>query len=374
MKIRILCMFICTLLLSGCWDSEDIEELSLVIGVGLDKPDDENLELTQQILVPKKISAKEGSSSDPTQLSITKGETVHQMMRTSVLKHNPTFSQHLRLILLSKSVIADQIGMDAIINQFVRDNGTRRSSYVFITNGRTKDIFNMKNDEDEPASNVIYDLTENNKVTIRMMEPVTLGEISEHLTSDDSFLIPHVGKENGKLAINGASIIKNKLWHGYLTPIEVQNINLFSGNVEGGVIDLKRDSHLFSYEVYSSNRKIKTAYKDGKFKFTVTRTIEGRLSEDWNPSEDSFKDSYIKSIEKTVEKQVHKTVTTFITEKLQKEIKADVTGLGNQVRIHYPQKWKKISRKWDDDYFSNAEIDYSVNVIVRDFGTKGANK
>ncbi|MEC1889589.1 spore germination receptor protein GerAC [Bacillus subtilis] len=371
MKIRILCMFICTLLLSGCWDSENIEELSLVIGVGLDKPDDENLELTQQILVPKKIS--EGSSSDPTQFSITKGETVHQMMRTSALKHNPTFLQHLRLILLSKNVIADQIGTDAIINQFVRDNGTRRSSYVFITNGRTKDIFNM-NDEDEPASNVIYDLTENNKVTIRMMEPVTLGEISEHLTSDDSFLIPHVGKENGKLAINGASIIKNKLWHGDLTPIEVQNINLFSGNVEGGVIDLKRDGHLFSYKVYSSNRKIKTAYKDGKFKFTVTRTIEGRLSEDWNPSEDSFKDSYIKSIEKTVEKQVHKTVTTFITEKLQKEIKADVTGLGNQVRIHYPQKWKKISRKWDDDYFSNAEIDYRVNVIVRDFGTKGANK
>ncbi|MCB4340573.1 spore germination receptor protein GerAC [Bacillus subtilis] len=373
MKIRILCMFICTLLLSGCWDSENIEELSLVIGVGLDKPDNENLELTQQILVPKKISAKEGSSSDPTQLSITKGETVHQMMRTSALKHNPTFSQHLRLILLSKSVIADQIGMDAIINQFVRDNGTRRSSYVFITNGRTKDIFNM-NDEDEPASNVIYDLTENNKVTIRMMEPVTLGEISEHLTSDDSFLIPHVGKENGKLAINGASIIKNKLWHRDLTPIEVQNINLFSGTVEGGVIDLKRDGHLFSYEVYSSNRKIKTAYKDGKFKFTVTRTIEGRLSEDWNPSEDSFKDSYIKSIEKTVEKRVHETVTSFITEKLQKEIKADVTGLGNEVRIHYPQKWKKISRKWDDDYFSNAEIDYRVNVIVRDFGTKGANK
>lgn len=61
MKIRILCMFICTLLLSGCWDSENIEELSLVIGVGLDKPDDENLELTQQILVPKIISAKEGA-------------------------------------------------------------------------------------------------------------------------------------------------------------------------------------------------------------------------------------------------------------------------------------------------------------------------
>ncbi|MGR0118437.1 Ger(x)C family spore germination protein [Bacillus sp. 205(2023)] len=372
MKIRILCIFICTLLLSGCWDSKNIEELSLVIGVGLDKPDDHNLELTQQILVPKKISSKEGSSSDPTQIAVTKGETVHQMMRTSALKHNPTFSQHLRLILISKSVIADHIGMDAIINQFVRDNGTRRSSYVFVTDDRTKDIFKM-NDQGEPASNVIYDLTENNAVTIRMMEPVTLGEISEHLTSDDSFLIPHVGKENGKLAINGAAIIKDKLWSRNLTPGEVQNINLFTGAVKGGVIDLRRNGYLFSYEVYSSNRKVKTSYKDGKFTFTVTRNIEGRLSEDWNPDEDSFKDSYIKDIERTVEKRLEDTVTAFIKGTLQKEIKTDVTGLGNEVRIHYPQKWKKISNKWDD-YFSNAEIEYHVNVVVRDFGTKGASK
>ncbi|MEC1623889.1 Ger(x)C family spore germination protein [Bacillus mojavensis] len=371
MKIRILSIFICALLLSGCWDSKNIEELSLVIGVGLDKPDDHNLQLTQQILVPKKISSKEGSSSDPTQIAVTKGETVHQMMRTSALKHNPTFSQHLRLILFSKGVLED-FRMDSIINQFVRDNGTRRSSYVFVTDGRTKDIFKM-NDEGEPASNVIYNLTENGKVTIRMMEPVTLGEISEHLTSDDSFLIPHVGEENGKLAINGAAIIKDKLWSRNLTPGEVQNINLFTGAVKGGVIDLKRNGYLFSYEVYSSNRKIKTAYKEGKFIFTVTRNIEGRLSEDWNPNEDSFKDSYIKDIEKTVEKRLEETVTAFIKGTLQKEIKTDVTGLGNEVRIHYPQKWKKISKKWDD-HFSNAEIKYHVNVVVRDFGTKGASK
>ena len=58
-------------------------------------------------------------------------------------------------------------------------------------------------------------------------ENKTLGEISEHLTSDDSFLIPHVGKENGKLAINGASIIKNKLWHRDLTPIVYRELAVF---------------------------------------------------------------------------------------------------------------------------------------------------
>ncbi|MCI4139312.1 Ger(x)C family spore germination protein, partial [Bacillus vallismortis] len=98
----------------------------------------------------------------------------------------------------------------------------------------------------------------------------------------------------------------------------------------------------------------------------VTRIFEGRLSEDWKTNEVSFKYSYIKEIEKAVVKRLYQTVTSFITGKLQKENKADVTGLGNEVRIHYPQKWKEISRKRDDEYFSNAENDYRVKVIIRE--------
>lgn len=77
MKIWILCMFICILLLVGCWDSWNIEELSLVIGVGLDKFDDKNLELIQQIFVLKKISFKEGFLFDLIQFVIIKGEIVY---------------------------------------------------------------------------------------------------------------------------------------------------------------------------------------------------------------------------------------------------------------------------------------------------------
>ncbi len=47
-------IILCTLLLAGCWDSRNIEDLSLVIGVGPDKPEEENVEVTQQILVPQK--------------------------------------------------------------------------------------------------------------------------------------------------------------------------------------------------------------------------------------------------------------------------------------------------------------------------------
>ncbi len=78
-------------------------------------------------------------------------------------------------MLFSEALLKDHIPLDALMNQFIRDNGTRRSCNVMTVPDKTKDIFNIS-DQGEPASNTIYDLTENNAVTIRMMEPVTLGK------------------------------------------------------------------------------------------------------------------------------------------------------------------------------------------------------
>ncbi|MCY8515351.1 Ger(x)C family spore germination protein [Bacillus atrophaeus] len=372
MRKPILLFILCTILLTGCWDSRNLEDLSLIIGLGLDKPENgKNLEISQQILIPRKISAQQSSSGDPTKISTTQGETVHQVFRTAALKNRPSFSQHLRVILVSKKLLSNDIQMDALLNQFVRDNGTRRSSHVFVVADKAKDILKIS-DEGDPASNVIYELTDNNKVTIRMMEAVTLGDVSKKMTAGDSFVIPRVGVQAGKIEIDGASVIKNRYWHADLSPGQVQAMNLFTGEVKGGVIDAQHDGELFSYEVYSSHKSIKTSYRDGKFKFVVNREVEGRLSEDWNPKENSFQDSYIKEIEEATKKQIQAQVTEFIT-LLQDDIKTDITGLGDQVRIHYPQQWRKISKKWDQ-VFSESDIEYHVKVIVRDFGTKGVTQ
>ncbi|MFD6430329.1 Ger(x)C family spore germination C-terminal domain-containing protein, partial [Bacillus velezensis] len=45
----------------------------------------------------------------------------------------------------------------------------------------------------------------------------------------------------------------------------------------------------------------------------------------------------------------------------------------DQVRIHYPDKWKKISSDWDH-HFSESDIEYKVKVAIRDFGTKGMSQ
>ncbi|MBY8911341.1 Ger(x)C family spore germination protein [Bacillus sp. YC2] len=365
-------IILCTLLLTGCWDSRNIEDLSLVIGVGLDKPEEENVQVTQQILIPTKASSEQSSSGETTKITSTPGETVHQALRTAALKNRRSFSQHLRVMLFSQNLLKDDIPLDALMNQFIKDNGTRRSCNVMTVPDQTKDIFTVT-DQGEPASNTIYDLTENNSFTIRMMQPVTLGDISEKIAAGETFAIPQVRKvKGGGLEISGASIIKNKFWLANLTPMQVQDMNLFTGTVKGGVTFSKHKGYFLSFEIFSSKYKVKTKYKNGKFKFIVTRFVEGRLSEDWNPKEDSFKQSYIDEIKKTVTRSIHSDVTKFI-DYLQHDLKVDITGLGDEVRIHYPDKWRKISSDWDH-HFSESDIEFHVKVAIRDFGTKGMSQ
>ena len=56
-------------------------------------PEEENVEVTQQILIPQKASSQQSSSGDTTKVTSTPGETVHQALRTASLKNHPAFSQ-----------------------------------------------------------------------------------------------------------------------------------------------------------------------------------------------------------------------------------------------------------------------------------------
>nr|MDH3153313.1 hypothetical protein [Bacillus licheniformis] len=108
------------------WDSRQIEKLSIAIGLALDKgEDDKNVKLTYQFLVPKKIG-QDGGAQDPSKVVSTSGNTVHQTIRSTALKNFPVFSQDLQVLIFSEELVSD-ISLEALINQFIRDNSIRRS-------------------------------------------------------------------------------------------------------------------------------------------------------------------------------------------------------------------------------------------------------
>nr|WP_019420318.1 Ger(x)C family spore germination C-terminal domain-containing protein [Paenibacillus sp. OSY-SE] len=93
---------------------------------------------------------------------------------------------------------------------------------------------------------------------------------------------------------------------------------------------------------------------------------DGRIGEQWTSGND-FDNRFIRQVEADTVKRVKQRIGKML-HKVQKEYCADVIGLGEQVRIHYPRVWEKIKGDWDD-IFADASIRYSVKAKVKEFGT-----
>ncbi|UYO35143.1 Ger(x)C family spore germination protein [Bacillus zhangzhouensis] len=371
MKKKVSCAILTLILLCGCWDSTNIEELNMAIGFAVDKGDQgHKLRLSMQVLVPQKID-QEANVKDPTKIIETNGDSIHQIFRTTALKSHRIFAQQLRVYLFSEELINEN-KFDLVINQFIRDNETRRGSLVFMTSEKPGDILKI-NDDGQPASSTLSDISNNTKTTIRMFKPVSLGDISSAMQNNVSFAVPKVGVDQGKLMLDGASIIKNRRFLTSISPLAVQSYNLLTGDGKGGIIEFEYDHSIYSFEIFKLKHSIETnKTASGTYQFNVSVELDGRLSEDWNERENAFNEKYLQEIEGVVKRRLEKNVKDFI-EELQHEIKADICGFYQKASIAYPKDYRKEAKHWDE-IFSESDIRYKASVKIRDFGTKGATQ
>ncbi|MGG4491947.1 Ger(x)C family spore germination protein [Metabacillus idriensis] len=368
---KILLIFI-TLMLSGCWDSQNIEDLSLVVGTGVDKIDPvEGVQLVHQIIMPKGGSAGQGQGAGYKNIT-TGGGTVHEAIRNVSLETKPISSEHQRIFLINEEVIKET-PLDTVINQFIRDDKTRRSLYIFLTEEPASELLSVKTDKEIP-SNIIYELTENRKKTNKILPPLKLGEASARLQSEGSFAIQIAGLEKGNIKLKGAGVINNgKLVGENLTEEEVSALSWLNGSVEGGTVEAIHHDQPFGFEVIKlRSKKIKTKIKNGRLFIDIFMRVEGRLAEDWYGKENSFDKGYQKGIEEIVGKTIEKEVNDLIY-KLQHDYKTGVAGLYQYVKNQHPAYWRKYGKQWDEK-FSESEITYNVRIDKMDFGTKGSSQ
>ncbi|WYP28408.1 Ger(x)C family spore germination protein [Alkalihalobacillus sp. FSL W8-0930] len=359
-------------LLTGCWDSRSIEDISIVIGVGIDlEEDSDNIALAHQIIVPPS-NGGDSSQGSPFKNIYTSGKTVHSAIRNLALRDDPVYSDHQRILLIRKEVLR-KYSLDEVINQLVKDDKTRRSLYVFITDESIKDIFSTS-DTDEIPSNQLYSLIENRSRSTKILPAVSLGKVSSNLQKNATFVLQDVQVINQQLALSGGGVIVDgQILKQELTLDDIATLNWFTGDIEGGVVSTEKDGMPLAFEILDKVKvKIQSEYKEDQIFISVHSETVGRISEDWNEQEDSFTESYSRNREKAIEDEIEDRVLDFI-HKLQTEIKADATTLSEYMRVQQPDFWEKHKKDWNR-YFSEADISFSVSVTVEDFGTKGSTK
>lgn len=395
-SVFVLLFSISLIMITGCWDRHEIENLGIVIGVAIDKPKQteavekekkeaiehkygkrHRLTLTHQFVVPKVIGGQgKGGSSEKKPYSnvSSEGDTIFQIIReNSTVSSRPPFYEHLEVLVISEDV-ARSINMQKLLNLFIRDHEIRRKVNVVIAKGSARAVLEVEPTKEDLPAQKLSMLMRNMHKTSRMAPKLTLGEMSEKMAAESSFLMPRVVVHGNSVKLAGAAVIKGKINNliGWLGEEEIDGLNWLTGKAEGGIVEAvdEQTKELIVYELFNLKSSIKPEVNGGEISFTVKIESEGRLGEDWTMYGNAFEEEFMQRVKKAVEDEI-KLVVNKALRKTQKEFKVDVAGFGKQLSIKYPKVWQEVKKDWDEQ-FSRIPVQVKVQINIRRFGTKGA--
>ncbi|KPV56372.1 hypothetical protein QJ48_28120 [Paenibacillus sp. A3] len=382
-------------LLTGCWSQREIDDLSLVAGIALDKAQETKVEtalnkngaarkkddlisITYQIFTSSSGGGQSrgggGSSEQKRYENFTEtGDLLLESTREISLRtERPIFAQHFKTLVIGDELLRTTPFWN-FMDLMYRESEFRPSALVFVARGLARDTFELKGAKEIPAFRILK-MVDNQYKSTRILPSVTLAKLLTYLQSKSSFLLQAIIKGGGEIKFAGAGIIHGQSGKlvGFLDEDELSSVTLITGKVRGGVVKFtdEETGQKNLYEILSYNSEIVPRVEGDNLSFDVRIESRGRLSESWVINEKSFDDRFLKRQGQYVAKQLERNIRQTL-EKIQKKYKADVIGFGKELRIHEPKTWDKVKSQWDQK-FSQAEVRVHAKTIVAEFGASGS--
>ncbi|KGP92013.1 hypothetical protein N780_16215 [Pontibacillus chungwhensis BH030062] len=382
--MRAICILIVAVfVLTGCWDHREIEELGIITGVAIDKPEDSAqshmLTVTNQYVLPQSISSQVKSGTSGSKPYVNETVTAPSILQTireqSKFVSRPPYYYHLKTVVISKE-LAETTDLLKLTYFFNRDHEIRRSVQVFISEEEAETLFNIAPEEDKVPSIYLDKITHNYTTKTAEMAPtISLGDISKYFSHQKSFIIPFASLKENAIYINGGVIVNadSKKVVGVLSKDETRAFNWINERSQGGVIEVfgvdEGQQHPFTFEIKKMSSKVTPNYQNDILTYDIHLSFQGKLGEDWSYDSDQFNQEYVEKQEKAIEERIQSIVVNSI-EKAQKEHKVDYYELMEPFRINYTKEWYKIKDDWNQ-FFTKANFNVDVSVLVEHYQDVG---
>ncbi|WP_096271701.1 Ger(x)C family spore germination protein [Paucisalibacillus globulus] len=384
---KALSCFIALMLLSGCWDSVNIEERGFIVGMAIDVAEEGKsdgnyqLILTNQFAVPSGLGtpSQSGGGGGKSFMNLSaSGTSIYDIAQNLANQTNKMpFFEHLKLIIVSEEVLAIPELFANVLDVFIRNRDTRRGIKVIVSKGKAMDILNVQPDTEKLPARYIDRILENSMRKTGEMKPVRIGDIHEYLLSKSSFVLSEVTADDKKITFEGGAVYKgvSKSIIGNLDLEEMLGFELITGQEVQGPVVINYKEHLTAYSIMKSKSKITIdADRPDNIDINVTIQMEGEIQETFGTVilEDP---KVIQELEEEISEKV-KAITNQVIDKAQKELEADIFGFADKLEKFHYDTWKKVKKDWErgENYFSESNVKVTVKAEVRTDGVVDKSK
>ncbi|UOQ94635.1 Ger(x)C family spore germination protein [Halobacillus shinanisalinarum] len=392
MKHMILLLWLLSgmILLTACWDHRESGDIALVMGMGIDKTEEDNLyRVSFQIVNPGQVAGGEtgqGRGTAVTTYSET-GRTIFETVRKISKKVPRLLSFSHTVVLIIGEDLATEGGLPMILDFSERYYDFRSTALVLVAReGQALPILSILSPlERIPAMKIQETVQKTERVwgetPQRNINDVvqTLSSKSKGLSLGGISLVGNLTEgqtsANTKQAvpttlvkINGLALFKDGKLKGWLDDKEARGVAWIQNKIKKTVLSskCKKNDGTMAIEVLRSNTKIKATVKQGKPEITVAIRGEGHLEEITCPI-DLTNPKLIFQLNNTFESQIEQEITTAV--KIAQEQKNDVFGFGEAINRANPKAWKQMKKQWDET-FADMDVQINVEFFIRGTGLR----
>lgn len=404
MRKLVLIMVCLSLLLTGCWDYQEVDRLASVMAIGVDRiPESKSIILTVQIPSPEgkgssKQTGGQGGGGGRGSFMVMNSESKSlagaiRNLDTQLTRHISL--AHCKVIVLGKTMA--ETGIGDILDELKRDGEFRRTDWLLTTNMTAKEIIEMDiNLEQMPARGldlILQNFTKEGRVLpmdvndflARLNEDslvsytplVQLDDIDKQVTSKLEKAVgrPLDSEEKPKtVTICKTAVFKNLRMVGVLNEDDTRAHKWLVDSPKGSSI---RFSYTPQSQTNEEKGEILLDIIDGKTTITpqitengiamnIAMTAEVALHETGSTGVKVLDPKVVEQLELQASEAM-KLQLEHIVNTAQQELKSDCVGFAENLHNYNPVEWKLIKDSWDDT-FATVDSQISCRVVILSTG------
>lgn len=369
-----------TLNSTGCWDNIELDDRSIVTGIGIDK-DEKTGEIivSAQVFVPRGSSSSNKSSGSSQQsdtgfvVDTAKARTLDDAIRMLNLSQKGYiyFNQN-RLLVINENIAKK--GIAPILDFFNRYIQNNPRIEVVISKDKASDVLSIEGGKFTiPADYIVSSITTDNLFSNLFVDNLHdfSVKISGKTTSPVTALIKIKDSYYGGTGIlaDEAAVFKEDKLVGSLNMSEIRGLCWIMDRYPMGSVqeeDSEENDVNGSEIVLRAKTKIDSKIINGKPEIIIDVKQEGNLyMEEGVHGVTSQKE--VMELEQKFSKSVKKDIEACLI-KAQQDYQTDIFGFGDEIHRKFPKQWNEMKDRWDTE-FPNIAVSVKVNSKIRGIGS-----
>ncbi len=336
------------LLLTGCADYKEINEMAIVSGIGIDYQNDEYV-VTLEIL-----NEKSGKDKITTYIRTGKDQSLATALEKTAdkLSHR-AYYPHVKLVVISEEIAKNHL--QDVADFFIRSTYLRENFNIVVSKDiKPEDVYTITTDENPIASSAILLLLQTNafasnyaidkKFYVFLQEMVDFGK-------DGSISI--ISMKEKDFYINGLALFKDYQMKNIISNENASLYNILRNELRKPVFSLTYEGKTFTIAIFDTKSETKIT----KDEINIAGVYRAKIMNN-GPNFDIKNVDILNTLDEDFSKLLNEEITKFI-EELQKN-DTDILGFANKYYIK--------SRDKNDKLWQNAKINTDIKVIINKKG------